>query len=442
MSQIRNRLRVHLSRQHRQTGAFRNRLKKFHADDSGAIAVVAAIAFPVLIGAMGLGAEASYWYLAQRKLQHVADVSAHAAAIRKRAGDSRSDIEAAALHVAQTSGFSPGSGTITVSTPPSSLAFAGDRSGIEVVLTQTQPLLFSSLFLSDPVNIHARAVAKLDTVSQACILALSPSAPGAVTVAGSTVVTLNGCDVASNSSASDALRMQGGGYLTTDCVSTVGGAVTTAGLKLQTCDSVREQAPAIVDPYADAPEPAISGTCHKPDSFNSGSAHLIPAYQSHPSGLPTLRFCDGLKVTGGSITFRPGLYIIEGEFAVNAGTTLAGSGVTFYLARGASLKLNGGARINLDAPTEGPFAGILFFGARDSTIATHQVNGSSGSAFNGAIYFPGSGVEYSGRAGSTGGCTQIIGKTVTFIGNSEVQSDCQATGTRPIVTSQSVKLVE
>ncbi|MXQ10683.1 TadE/TadG family type IV pilus assembly protein [Microvirga makkahensis] len=435
-------MRAHLSRSQYRAEAFRAKLSTFRTDDGGAIAVVAAIVFPVLIGAMGLGAEAGYWYLAQRKLQHAADVSAHAAAIRKRAGDDQSGIAAAALHVAQASGFSSEAGTIQVSTPPTSHAYSGDRSSIEVVLTQVQPLLFSSLFLSDPVNIHARAVAKLDMVSQACILALSPSAPGAVTVAGSTVVTLNGCDVASNSNASDSLKMQGGGHLTTDCISTVGGAVTTSDLTLQTCDAVREQAPVTMDPYADVSEPAISGTCYKPDSYSTGSALLTPTYQSHPSGLPTLRFCAGLKVTGGSITFNPGLYIIEGEFAVSAGTTLVGSGVTFYMAKGASLKLNGGAQINLDAPAEGPFAGILFFGARDSTVASHQVNGASGSAFNGAIYFPGSGIEYSGRAGSTGGCTQIIGKTVTFTGNSEVQSDCQATGTRPIVTSQSVKLVE
>lgn len=442
MSQIQSLLSVSISRLNQRFGALRAWSKKFALNDSGAIAVMAAIAFPVLIGAMGLGAEAGHWYLAQRSLQHAADVSAHAAAIRKRAGDGQSGIEAAALHVAGASGFSANTGTIAVSTPPKTHAFAGDVASIEVVLTQTQPLLFSSLFLRDPVNIHARAVARLNTTAQACILALSQSAPGAVTVAGSTIVTLNGCDVASNSSASDALRMQGGGYLTTDCVYTVGGAVVTSGLTLKTCASVREQAPVTVDPYADVSEPVVSGACHKPDSFSSGSTFLTPTYQSHPSGLPTMRFCNGLKVTGGSVTFNPGLYIIEGEFAVNAGSKLIGSGVTFHLTKQASLKLNGGAQINLDAPTEGPFAGILFFGARDSTVATHQVNGSSGSAFNGAIYFPGSEVEYSGRAGSTGGCTQIIGRTVTFIGNSEVQSDCQAAGTRSIVTSQSVKLVE
>lgn len=421
---------------------FRERLERFRASDSGAIAVVAAIAFPVLVGAMGLGAEAGYWYLTQRKLQHAADVSAHAAAVRKRAGDSGSSVETAALEVAKASGFSSDTGAITVSTPATSPAFAGDRSSVEVVLMQTQPLLFSSLFLKDPVKIRARAVARLDTVSHACLLALSPTAPGAVTVSGSTVVTLNGCDVAANSNASDALRMQGGGYLTTDCVNTVGGAVTSAGLRLQTCDTVRVQAPATADPYADVQEPEVSGSCYKPDSYNSGSAHLVPTYQAHSSGLPILRFCQGLKVMGGSLTFDPGLYIIEGEFSVNAGTTIVGSGVTFYLAKGASLKLNGGATVKLDAPSDGPFAGILFFDARDSTVAAHQVNGSSGSMFNGAIYFPNSGIEYSGRAGSTGGCTQIIGQTITFTGNSEVTADCQTVGAKPIATSQSVKLVE
>lgn len=417
------------------------RLKAFCSNDSGAIAVIAAIAFPVLIGAMGLGTDAGYWYLSQRKIQHAADVSAHAAAIRKRAGDTASGIEAAALDVASKSGFSSSEGTIEVHAPPTTGSYAGDAKSIEVVLTEKMPLLLSSLFISEPFSVRARAVVQLDMTSQGCILALSPTASGAVTVAGSTIVTLNGCDVASNSNASDALRMHGGGQLTADCVHTVGGAVTTPELTMRTCSSVQQNAPKVTDPYADVSEPAVSGICASQSSLNS-STTLQPTEQSHPSGLPIMRFCSGLKITGGTITFKPGLYIMEGEFAVNAGTVLQGTDVTFYLTKTASLKLNGGATINLEAPASGPYAGILFFGARDSTVASHVVNGSSGSTFDGAIYFPNSGIEYSGRAGASGGCTQIIGKTVTFTGNSEVRSDCMAAGTRPIVTAQSIKFVE
>lgn len=413
-------------------------LGKLRVEESGATAVLAAILFPIIIGGMGLGAEAGYWYLTQRKLQHAADLSVYAAAVRKRSGDTPSSVQAAALNIATQDGFKILAGTIAVNAPPVSGASAGSGNSIEVILTETQPRLFSSLFTKEPVVLTGRAVASITGGSSACVLALSPTAAGAVTVAGSTSVTLNGCDVVSNSSAADALKMQGSAQLTTDCAYTVGGAVTTASLTLTTCDAVRQQAPVVPDPYGNVEEPALAGTCR---SGSVNGTTLTPT-ETHPSGINVMRFCNGLSVQG-TVTFKPGLYIIEGgNFTVNAGAVLAGSGVTFYFAANAGLRLNGGATVNFAAPGTGPYSGMLFFGARASTAVTNQVNGASTSTFDGAVYFPASAIEYSGRAGSTGGCTQIVGRTVTFIGNSQVKSDCQTAGTRAIATRQTVAIVE
>ncbi|HXV28910.1 MAG TPA: pilus assembly protein TadG-related protein, partial [Sinorhizobium sp.] len=74
--------------------------RRWLKEDRGAVAVIAAITFPVLVGAMGLGAETGYWHLKQRKLQHAADVSAHAAAVRHRAGDAQASLDSAALRIA------------------------------------------------------------------------------------------------------------------------------------------------------------------------------------------------------------------------------------------------------------------------------------------------------------------------------------------------------
>lgn len=79
-----------------------------------------------MIGGMGLGAESGYWYLTQRKLQHAADVSAHAGAVRKRAGDDNAQIKAAAEHIAAASGVKK----IVVNNPSTSGAFAGARSDL------------------------------------------------------------------------------------------------------------------------------------------------------------------------------------------------------------------------------------------------------------------------------------------------------------------------
>ena len=52
----------------------------FSVDRRGIVAVIVALAMPVLVGSMGLAAEASYWYVHQRGMQNAADAAAIAAA--------------------------------------------------------------------------------------------------------------------------------------------------------------------------------------------------------------------------------------------------------------------------------------------------------------------------------------------------------------------------
>ena len=60
--------------------AIRSPLTRFAGDRSANVAVITALALPALIGATGLSAEVSYWYLSQRSMQNAADSAAIAAA--------------------------------------------------------------------------------------------------------------------------------------------------------------------------------------------------------------------------------------------------------------------------------------------------------------------------------------------------------------------------
>lgn len=420
------------------------RLGAFPRHEAGTVAVLAAILFPIMIGGMGLGAETGYWYLTQRKLQHAADVSAYAGAVRRRAGDNTAQVTAAADHIAAASGVAK----IVVNNPPTSGVRAGDIDSVEVLISETQPLLFSSLFMAGPVTIKARAVAQflLDNKSVACVLALSTTAAGAATVSGSTVVNLQGCDIHSNSNAANSVLMSGSGTLTADCASAVGGVVATAHMTLANPNCPKAYVGAIADPYKTVAQPANTGPC-APNNVGHPTQitpPLTPTYMdpSRP-GVASMRFCGGLTVKG-EVTFQPGLYIIDGgTLTVNAGqnTWLRGDGVTFFLTNNASLGFNGAARLNLEAPKVGPFKGILFFGARSNNV-THLVNGASNSTLQGAIYAAGAAIQYKGNSATTNGCTQLIGNTVTFIGNSTMNSTCANAGTTEIATNQAVALVE
>ena len=423
--------------------------RDLQGDQGGATAVVIAIIFPILVGGMGLGAETGYWYVTQRKLQHAVDVSAHAGGARLRAGDGKSQIDAAALNIALNTGLSASTGTILVNSPPAQGSKAGDTRSLEVILTEVHPRLFSSVFSSAPVTVKTRAVATIVANSKACVLALSPVAPGAVTVTGSTNVNLQGCDVASNSNSSSSFQMSGAAALAAGCVYTVGQSVATSGLTLSQCAAIKNDAPVVRDPYANVAEPAAIGTCRNRNVGTPNGSTTVTPSDNQPSGVKSARFCNGLDLKGNA-TFAPGLYIVEGgNMTINGGDPnsktspqISGSDVTFYFVNGGYLTLTGKVTLNLSARTSDPFSGILFFGSRTSAGVSQTITGGSGSTLQGAVYMPQSNIQFTGNSTTSNGCTQVIGLTVTFTGNSSLQSNCTSAGTRTIETNETVAIVE
>jgi len=420
-------------------------LRSIVGDTEGSTAVLVGVLLPVMIGAMGLGAETGYWFLLQRELQHTADASVHAAAIRRRAGDDEDLLRAAAIDVAGKAGFNQAQGSFELYWPALTGPSAGAPDTVEVVLARTTPRLFSAIFNDEPVKMRARAVARITLGSDACVLALAPSVPAALRVASSARVVLE-CDAASDSMEADSFSVEGNGALSAHCASTVGGAYVNEQVTLSECEAVREYASVVPDPYREIAEPSVPSTCNS-NNRNLGNPQTTTTVQPSStivSGLPVYRFCNGLSLKG-TVTFEPGLYIISGgDFEANAGAIINGNGVTFYIANPNKVQLNGHAQLHLAAPTSGELSGILFFGSRNAHDLVHRVNGTSGSVIQGAIYAPTTSVDYTGDSSASGGggCTQIIAYTVSFSGNSGMASSCEDSGTRDIKVNESVLLIE
>ena len=410
---------------------------------SGNIAVLAAIVLPVVVGGFGLGSEVGYWYLSQRKLQQAVDASAYSAGIRKRSGDDEDAYTAIAKTIAYESGLDTDIGAVEVFSPPTTGIYIGNEDALEVVLTETHEPLFSGLFREEPIVLSARSVVLLQDAATACIVALNTSASKAMKLGGTADITFEGCNMASNSLASDSFSLSGSGAVTTGCAYTVGGADVTSNLNLTVCSEVSENAPYTADPYRDVAAPAVEGPCINNKSVGKphGLTRVTPTY-AHSSGLPSRRYCAGLSLKG-EVEFEPGLYIIDGStFTANAGANVSGEGVIFYLTGGATMSLNGGATFDLAARTSDPFSGLLFFGDRTDGSISHTVNGGTSSVFQGAIYFTAGNVIYNGGAGVADGCTQIVADTIELIGNSTIASSCDAAGTKAILVGQAVEHVE
>ena len=274
------------------------------------------------------------------------------------------------------------------------------------------------------------ASVKLEPGAQACVLALDPQASAAVSLQGSTNVSMSGCVIAANSNASDAVSRGGSALVSARCVSTVG---ATSGLSLPsanlTCGAPLEHQYASFDPLADVVPPPYTLCLPVP---NGKTYTLSPG-----------TYCD--KSLSGNITLNPGVYILRGTTIKPGGNgSLTGHGVTIFLMEGAQIYINANEKVTLSPPTSGPYAGITIFENRGDTSAL-TLNGGANSVISGFIYAPDAPISYAGNSDMSGqgDCLRLVGKTVQMTGNSSVRTDCTAVfGSREMYASRRITLAK
>ena len=397
---------------------------RLKGDGSGNVAIIFAITLPILMGAAGLGVETSYWYFRSLQLQSSADAAAFAGELEKLAGSDFDTIEATAQESAVSNGFEVATGEIEVSTPPSSGPNTA-QNAVEVILEQTLPRYFTAMFSDEPLALKARAVARGTVASKACLLALNPSASKAVLFAGSTDLKLTACAVMSNSTAADAVKVQGSAKVAVSCLISAGG-IDLGGTLTTTCASQLTHVLPASDPFASLPTPAATSPCKS----TSGSP-LQPG-----------TYCSGLTLKN-TVALNAGVYVIQGgDLKVNANAIVTGTGVTIYLDCGSKVSMNGTAKVQLSAPTTGAYSGILFYGDRACTSGSNTFNGTADSLLTGALYFAQQDVNYLGNFSGAGGCSQVVAGTIQWSGSSTIKQDCTSLGMAEIPANQSVQLVE
>src|SRR3954471_5707043 len=426
-----------------RASVFRDLLRRFHRDRSGSYVIIVGLAAPALVGFVGLGTEYGLWMYTHQTAQSAADAAAFSAAqaysINGAGGSvggiggvtgSGQNVVTEANAIAASFGFTNGQNgvTVTVHRPPSTGAMSGAVNGVEVTISQTQSRLFSALWNHNQVTISARSVA-LGNSALGCVLALDRNVTKAALNSGGGTVNLNGCDLYDDSSDGSALYGGGSSIVVARQVGVVGGVNDASAFT--TTMGLLTHFPVVPDPYADLNVPAFAG-CDK-NNFSSKNAETI-----NP-GV----YCNGMQFNAGTtVTFNPGVYYVDGgSFQVNGGASLLGTGVTIILTSStpskansfATVSINGGAILNISAPTSGALSGLVFFGDRAAPVGTtYKFNGGMSQVLTGAVYLPTGAVQWAGGSGTSTNCTQVIGDTVNFTGGGALAVHCQDAGTRAI----------
>jgi hypothetical protein len=312
---------------------------------------------PALIAALGLAIDAGATFEQNRRMQTAADSAALAAAQEVKLENS-SGIEGAALDGATSNGFSRDDVTgVEVRHPPTTGAFKGDNEYVEVVISQPQPLYFMRIFKEEADNIRARAVAGTEP-GDTCLLVKNPTAASALDFGGNSTTYFDDCGVTVNSNHSRAGSATGSSVTQAAFFAIVGG-YTGPNFTPTPLTGAEE----LADPLASFSMGSV------PACTFSGTQIIMTSTTLNP-GV----YCGGIELRSQSaVHFNPGVYYLAGGgLNANAGAALNGTDVTFVNTKKPGyaydkIWINGGAAIDLTAPTSGTWKGILFYQDPPST---------------------------------------------------------------------------
>jgi hypothetical protein len=162
--------------------------------EDGAVAIIAAFTFPVLLGFAGLALEYGHILGVRAESQRTADLASHAGAVAyARTGDVDMMTDAA-KGVARLNGFPEGEIVVELDTSMS----GGSGAAVRATITTPKPLYLPRLVGGDTsVNVVTSAVAGTQGGDPACVQALDLNGSG-ITMSGGTSLQTPDCGVASN----------------------------------------------------------------------------------------------------------------------------------------------------------------------------------------------------------------------------------------------------
>ncbi|RJP52792.1 MAG: hypothetical protein C4583_05995 [Anaerolineaceae bacterium] len=382
-------------------------MKKKLNTERGQALILIVLGVVALIGLTGIAVDGSLAYTDRRQAQNAADSAALSGALAYIRGE---DMQAAALQAATQNGYANGSETtVTVNQPPVDGPYAGNMQYIQVIIASKVQARFGTVVGLEEINNTVQAISRAKPVTQDnmmfgnAVVALKPDGRGAMKSHGDNDLWVYGGGLFDNSSDRYAFEQIGNSMIhaPNGGVNVVGGLFLNGSIDPATYIQTGVE-PVPYPPISLPPTPQCDGP-----AVQNGNT-LSPGYYISNQSFPPR----------GVDTLNPGIYCVDAMFMVNANDTLEGHDVVIYMMDG-NIHWDGGAEINLTAPTWGPFEGLLIYMplTNDEGII---LNGNMDSNLVGTIFAPASDIQLNGIMNTSAYHTQVIGYTVDLIGTAEI----------------------
>jgi len=321
---------------------------RFAADTRGGVAIVTALAIPVILGFSALALEYGSALHTKSQNQRTSDIAAFAAAhaYKRNASGSAADKQAAARSAAYTiadlNGVSSSGVKVSFDDP-------ADATTIDVTISEDKPIFLSRLLRPDDsvtVNTVSRVALGQSGGFKACIVALDPDAKEGFRANGNSgTYNLTGCGIGANAEIE-----VNGGFLDTSCAAP---SFKAPG----SCDEEMQKG-GFTDPLAGLTnwpnDPSDDALCDHVGTFPD--AFLADSNGKNGNG--------GGTQTGDIL--KPGVLCVTGLANGNFGDVISdpdGTGNTLMLAAGVDF-IMGGKSLSIKPPETGDFQGIGFYGPK------------------------------------------------------------------------------
>lgn len=411
----------------------RRSLCRLARDKRGNIAMIVAVAMPLLIGSAGLAVDTIQWVSLKNRLQQASDSAAIAGSLATvQGGDVDYEVDRGLQF------YRPTLPPMAVSTDMSPAGHDGDPNAVAVRLTSAGKLYFSSLFLSKPIVVSTRSVATIVETRDFCAFALlSGNGPGISLKPGSSFEAE--CGVATNASGENSVDGDASASFSAAKLFAYGGI--PAGLNKG--GRTRPHALRQQDPLASVEPPQVP---------NTGCPNITVNGDGLKGGASLKPGCYGNVLLDGQVRLEPGEYVLNrGSLILGSTAYVTCAGCSFFFTSEdagtqpgsiGSVRMDDNAVVKFSAPSQGPYQGILMYQDRRALSGENVITGNSRSSIDGILYFPAQDLVVSEKGSSSFDCARMIGRRLYIEGRVYIAKNCDVDSGKFALAGAEVRLVE